>query len=66
MYATNVVIGGLESMYECMLFKHTITLLLHYYIIIIIIMSDQDILSREWRVIVHQVQTNYNDRHMVL
>ena len=29
-------------------------------------LSDHDILSREWRVIVHQVQTNYHGRHMVL
>ena len=33
----------------------------HHYIIFF-----DDILSREWRVIVHQVQTNYNGRPMLL
>ena len=29
-------------------------------------LSDHYILSREWRDIVYQVQTNYHGRHMVL
>ena len=37
--------------------KHTTTLFS---------LSDHYILSREWRVIVHQVQTNYHGRPMVL
>ena len=37
--------------------KHTTTLLA---------LSDHYILSREWRVIVDQVQTNYHGRPMVL
>ena len=40
-----------------LILKHTITLLS---------LSDHYILSREWRVIVHQVQTNYHGRPMVL
>ena len=32
----------------------------------IIFLSDHDILSREWRVIVDPVQTNYHGRPMVL
>ena len=38
-------------------FKHTTTLFS---------LSDHDILSRGWRVIVDQVQTNYHGRPMVL
>ena len=38
------------------LFKHTTTLFS---------LSDHYILSREWRVIVDQVQTNYHGRHVV-
>ena len=37
--------------------KHTTTL---------ISLSNHNILSREWRVIVHQVQTKYDGRPMVL
>ena len=37
--------------------KHTTTLFS---------LSDHDILSREWRVIVHEVQTDYHGRPMVL
>ena len=37
--------------------KHTTTLFS---------LSDPNILSQEWRVIVHQVQTNYHGMHMVL
>ena len=37
--------------------KHTITLFS---------LSNHDILSQEWRVIVHQVQINYNGRPMLL
>ena len=29
-------------------------------------LSDHDILCWEWRVIVHQVQTNYHGRPMIL
>ena len=37
--------------------KHTTTLFS---------LSDHDILSREWRVIVRQVQTNYHGKPMIL
>ena len=36
----------------------------HHYIIFSL--SDHYILSREWRIIVDQVQTNHHSRHMVL
>ena len=63
MDATKNVVEGADVMalvsfaQHCAALKHTTT---------ISFLSDHDILSPEWRVIVHQVQTNYHGRPMVL